>query len=55
MQRNHLKLTFTGIHAYGVSKAQKDTVVVSDHCDTENDSKRGCNRFSAELYLVESY
>lgn len=35
--------------------AEKDTVVVSYHCDTENDSNKVNNRFSADLYLTESY
>lgn len=43
------------MHASGVSMAEKDKVVVSYHCDTENDSNKVNNRFSADLYLTESY
>lgn len=35
--------------------AEKDTAVVSYHCDTENDSNKVNNRLSADLYLAESY
>lgn len=34
---------------------KKDTVVVSYHSDTENDSNQVNNRFSADLYLIEIY
>lgn len=37
-----------------VSIAENSTVVVSDHSDTENDSNKVNNRFSADLYLTES-
>lgn len=35
--------------------SEKESVVVSYHCDTENDCNKVNNSFSADLYITQTY